>query len=134
MKAIKIKIEQEILDVPNSPYYEECIIPPLTAKMLCEGELPTDTLTATIERYQVKQVYNGKEKENYLVKINDLDIFDDLLNIGITGINEIINKNTKHNLERLELDYIEEFYIKTKKKIEQLENNPLWRRLLKKYK
>ena len=134
MKAIKIKIEQEILDVPNSPYYEECIIPPLTAKMLCEGELPTDTLTATIERYQVKQVYNGKEKENYLVKINDLDIFDDLLNIGITGINEIINKNTKHNLERLELDYIEEFYIKTKEKIEQLENNPLWRRLLKKYK
>ncbi len=130
MKAIKIKIEQEILDVPNSPYYEECIIPPLTAKMLCEGELPTDTLTATIERYQVKQVYNGKEKENYLVKINDLDIFDDLLNIGITGINEIINKNTKHNLERLE----EEFYIKTKEKIEQLENNPLWRRLLKKYK
>jgi hypothetical protein len=130
MKAKKIKIEQEILDVPNSPYYEECIILPLTAKMLCEGELPTDTLTATIERYQVKQVYNGKEKENYLVKINDLDIFDDLLNIGITGINEIINKNTKHNLERLE----EEFYIKTKKKIEQLENNPLWRRLLKKYK
>lgn len=130
MEVKKIKIKYELLDIPNKPYYEEVSIPPLSAKILDDGEFPTETVTANIQRYQVKQVYNGKEKENYLVRVNDLDIFDDLLNIGITGINEIINKNTKHNLENLQ----QEFYNKTKSKIQQLENNPLWRRLLKKYK
>lgn len=130
MEVKKIKIEYELLDIPNKPYYEEVSVPPLSAIMLDDGELPTETVTANIQRYQVKQVYNGNEKENYLVKVNELYIFDDLLNIGITGINEIINKNTKHNLENLQ----QEFYNKTTAKIRQLENNPLWRRLLKKYK
>ena len=129
MEVKKIKIEQELLDIPNYGVYEECVVPPLKAQMLCKGEFPSETITATIQRYQVKQVYNGERKENYLVRVNDLDIFDDILNIGVDGINQIINKNTIKNLEKLE----EDFDIKIKSKIKQLENNPLWRRLLKRY-
>ena len=125
----KIKIEQELMDIEYNGLYQEASIPEMSYISLKEGEVPETMVTSTITNYEVKQVWDGKEKENYLVKINDLKVFDDLLHIGINDINEIIDKNNRKFYEEMEGDY----KLKISSKIKQLENNHLWRRIFKKY-
>ena len=129
MKVKKIKIEQELMDIEYNGLYQEASIPEMSYISLKEGEVPETMVTSTITNYEVKQVWDGKEKENYLVKINDLKVFDDLLHIGINDINEIIDKNNRKFYEEMEGDY----KLKISSKIKQLENNHLWRRIFKKY-
>lgn len=131
MKVKKIIIKQELLDIPYNKGYKEVTMRPLSFEMLNEGELlKSKTVTDEIIYYEVRQVFNGKEKEDYLVKVNDIKIFDDLLKIGSDDINRIISEITSKNLDNLRQD----FYMKTESQIKRLESNPLWRRILKKYK
>jgi len=130
MKVKKIKIEEELMDIEYNELYQEASMPEMSCRTLNDGESPMEEMmTSTITNYQVKQVWNGKEKENYLVKINDLKVFDDLLHIGINDINEIIDKNNIEFYKEVGADY----NLRISNKIEQLENNPLWRRIFKKY-
>lgn len=129
MKVKKIKIEQELLDIDHNGRYQEASTPEVSYMSLREGEVPSTMMTSTITNYEVRQIWNGKEKENYLVKVADLKVFDDLLRIGIDDIQRIVDKQVDDYKDTLDNKYMMDIISKKRK----LENNPLWRRIFKKY-
>jgi len=132
MKVKKIKIEHELLEIPDDmPYYRELVTPSVAGMILEEGALPKDiTTTHTELEYRVREVYDGiNKKERYLVRINEDNIFDDLLKLGDEDINYKIDEKVREKIGRMEALYkLKKSSIKT-----TLENNPLWRRIFKKY-
>lgn len=92
MKAIKIDIKKELIEL-NKPYYDELALKDIDIQTLKDGEVPvfSESIADKI-RYEVKKVSNNGEIKNYLVKLNDREIFNELL--------EISNSSLKRNEER----------------------------------
>lgn len=132
MKVKKIKIEQELLDIPDGmPIYRENVLPELSEVLSDNQEIPDTMITGEQITYRVRELYSGINnlKERYLVKVNEDDIFDDLLKIGDHDINKAITKKFDEGFERVRM----ETKINKANTKKRLENNPLWRRILKKY-
>ena len=130
MKVEKIVINRKLIDI-NNPNYKEVILPPISAQICDEGDFPDAfPVNVTEINYEVKKVYNGTEEKQYLVKVDDNGIFDDLLKIGKKDIEQMINKQVNKYKEFFNYEMITHKYLTTIR----LENNPLWRRIFKKFK
>lgn len=81
MQAIKIDITKELIET-NNPVYRVANYKPIDV-IITEGMDP-GKFTTTVEEttYILKTVYNGYEKRDYFVRVNEQEIFNDLLAIS----------------------------------------------------
>lgn len=81
MQAIKIDITKELIET-DKPVYRVANYKPIDV-MMTEGIDPSK-FTTTVEEttYILKTFSNGYEKRKYLVKVNEQEIFNDLLAIS----------------------------------------------------
>lgn len=129
MQAIKIEIKKESIDL-NKPYYDEVSIPGFSECVAFDNVAPQNiTITSEITRYEVKKVFNNGETKNYLVKIGDENIFNELLEISNHDINQIKDKSYEKGEVywiRLWLGWLQSSKIKRlifKKQIESIKNS-----------
>lgn len=78
MKAIKIEIKKELIDLPNNPTYRELITPTIIHRY---NEDMSFTEELEVKNYEVRRVFKNIEEMIYLVNVNDQKVFSDLLQI-----------------------------------------------------
>lgn len=125
----KIKIITEELEIPNdNPFYEEIFVPEIET-IISEDELTKYMTTAVRRLYQVKKVMNNPGETNYLVKIDDNKMFNDLLDISKDDLDRIVNEKTKELKRKLDSAMFVTAY-NTKQAIKNL---PFYKRLFNKF-
>jgi hypothetical protein len=120
MKVEKIDIKKEVLDIPRGKEYMDFIERREMSSLMCkDGEIPPYIeMTANKVRYLVQKVFQPRprrengvkpfaEDKYYLVKIDDRDLFNELLEIRDSLLNELVDKKTNYYRELIveELDY-----------------------------
>jgi len=96
MKVEKITIKKELLEIPE--YSNHRIYYSLTNKENLELSHNIETVNIVKEEFVVREILNNfKETKIYLVRIDDLNVFNDLIEI------------TKDELKKLKNNWQEEF-------------------------
>jgi hypothetical protein len=127
MNATKIEIKREQIELPEGkPFYRECNFSGLSGKILNDDEHPNAFIEGGYTEYQLREIYipAKKEKKRFLVKVNEGEIFDELMAIGNADIQIAIIKEVNKRTEMMEAE-IENFR-------QELLNQPLWRRIINK--
>lgn len=99
MKVEKITIQKELLEIPdNQQTIDFNIIPPMAIHTFLEkGEIPSNDITVQRVTYRVQRVWNyEKGYSNFLVRLDDRELFDDLLKIQNDILDSIVKEKTKH--------------------------------------
>ena len=109
MKVEKIDIKKELLDVPDNRDRVDFIErEPLSAYMIKEGEMPPNIeMSASKKTYLIQRVGHFKKIiKNYLVAIDDRELFNELIQITDDLLNRAVDKKTDFWKDRLveELD------------------------------
>ena len=102
MKVEKIEIKKELLDIPEGrDRMDFAIIPPMVAMSVREGEILSDSVTAQKVTYMVEQVWTMVDGyKNYLVKVDDRKLFQDLVKIT----QDMVDKQVFEKTEKLHKD------------------------------
>lgn len=111
MKVLKIKIQKELVDIPdNKIYFERTINAGGTNELFSEGVAPESAPRCdSIKEYAVMRVISKEFGEhNLLVPVNDQGLFNELLEVSNSTLQQALksaeNRGTKFGYLRALLD------------------------------
>lgn len=131
MDVEKIDIKKEFMAIPDDKlFYEFLEIQPLSGQVFEDTKVPTTEMTGKRTTYQVQRVYDGnKNVKNYLVRIDDNQIFQDLIKISNATVDSLIQRRldylTKHRMIELQA--------RENSTIRSIKGLPFWKRLFNKF-
>lgn len=87
MKAIKIDIKKEYIDIPkNQPVYRVAELPSMVARMAREGEAcPIEPMNISETTYNLQHIHNPDTEPKdkyYLIKQDERELFKEMLEIS----------------------------------------------------
>ena len=135
MKVEKIDIKKELMEIPNGRSSMDFIV--FDSPLGNYTEIKPEESVATtlspnqkIERYIVRRLRNGdKPYKDMLIKVGEIGLFEELIQIGNDQLNEIVAKKTESILRTSERKY----ELLLKKKISEIKKLPWWKRLFNKF-
>lgn len=137
MKVIKVDIKQEVIDLPQNKLYVDFFKASHGVAIIDEGAAfqPPDIER---ERWQVQEVstLTFEEPKRYLVRVDDVGIFHDLMLISETTYNRVLHRKLQEVGDRAK-EEIWRIHKRHKQEIEEqlaeLRALPLWKRILNKW-
>ena len=139
MKVEKIEIKKELMEIPDHQYYVDfAVIPPITAMaFIKEGEVPTENLTGQKITYQVERVkFPGEDIRNYLVRMDDKKLFNDLIKITDNILEAAVKEKTEKYVSQVEFtrkQAIEEIRMANYRVATRIKKLPWWKRLFNQF-
>ena len=128
MKVEKMDIKKELIEIPdNRDRIDFCERKPITAYITKENEIPSYVEMTAIKKTYLgrKMTYENDPPKNYLVAIDDKELFQDLIQITDDLFNWAVEKKTNFWREKLIEELDEQKW--------RIKNLSWWRRLLKRF-
>ena len=133
MKAIKVDIKKELIDMPkNRGVMNFANVPPINVGLMHEGQLPPSVdMRATETTYVLQRVHNPYSEEkvkHYLVKPDDKEMFTELIEVHRGMIESALAKAKDEGVDEGKLMGID---IGTRKGKRAVWSLPWYKRLFK---